>query len=134
MSLVLDAQPLLSLFLDEPGADAAQEALEAAGEDEDVLLNAVNLAEVGYILRRAAPEMAPGILGWVQDVGVGIVDAKDVWRDAAEVKADHPIPLADAFALATARSREAPLLAGDDPHFDVGAEVGVEVRRVTEAA
>lgn len=134
MSLVLDAQPLLRLFLDEPGADAVQEALEAAAGDEEVLVSAVNLAEVGYVVRRAAPDLAPGILGWVQDVGVEVVGAEDVWQDAARVKADHPIPLADAFALATARNRDATLLAGDDPHFDAGAEVGVEVRRVTDAA
>lgn len=38
--------------------------------------------------------------------------------------------LADAFALATAREKNAMLVAARDPHFDVARTLGVELLRV----
>ena len=46
------------------------------------------------------------------------------WRLAAEVKADGSISLADAYAVALARERDATLVAGADDDFD---ELRVEI-------
>ncbi len=46
----------------------------------------------------------------------------DLWREAGKLKALHNIPLADAFAAATANHLKATLVAGRDADFE-----GVEV-------
>jgi hypothetical protein len=64
----------------------------------------INVAEVFYITARAA----------------GSTVAQDVVRDlrAAAIKADHPMALADAFAVATAVAHDAVLLTGDPEIID----------------
>jgi predicted nucleic acid-binding protein len=46
-----------------------------------------------------------------------IID-NDLWREAGKQKALHNIPLADAFAAATANHLEATLVAGKNADFD----------------
>ncbi len=46
-----------------------------------------------------------------------IID-NDLWREAGKLKAIHNIPLADAFAAATANHLKATLVAGKDADFE----------------
>ena len=53
------------------------------------------------------------------------VDDGVLWKEAAKTKGEHPLSLADAFAVATARIKKAKLLVGRDSEFD-GIDVAVE--------
>jgi len=46
------------------------------------------------------------------------VEDDDLWRNAAKIKAQHPMSLADAFAVATAKAFKTKLVVGSDREFD----------------
>ena len=52
------------------------------------------------------------------------VEDDDLWRDAAKIKAKHPMSLADAFAVATAKAYKAKLVVGSDREFN-GANISL---------
>lgn len=134
MTLVFDAEPLLAFFGGEDGAAAVRDRLLAvAAGHEEAVSNAVNLAEVLYVLRRRDPGRADGLLDWLLQAGIGVAPCEDTWREAARIKALNAVPLGDAFALATAVHTRGTLVVGRDPHFDIAKKLGVDVVRVGRA-
>lgn len=53
------------------------------------------------------------------------VDDNGLWKEAAKTKGVHPLSLAGAFAVATAKVKGANLLVGRDSEFD-GIDVAIE--------
>jgi predicted nucleic acid-binding protein len=53
---------------------------------------------------------------------------------AACLKADHALGLGDAFLIATARAKEAAIVAGADEDLEVARGLGIEVQRVRTLA
>jgi predicted nucleic acid-binding protein len=45
------------------------------------------------------------------------VENDDLWRNAAKIKAQHPMSLADAFAVTTAQAYKTKLVVGSDREF-----------------
>ena len=131
MTLVFDAQALVAYFKNEPGASAVRDMLDAveAGR-EDAWCSTVNFAEVHYLVWRHRPDQAVSLMQWLMHLGIQVAETADVWMEAAEIKAEHPMPLADCFALATAKALDATLVAGSDVHFDAAPSLGVELRRI----
>ena len=131
MSVVLDTQALLILYMGEEGAE------HVAGLLKQVLdrkikgyMNVVNLAELYYILCRKSKKVADEKERNVRSFGVKIVPVKDdaVWKEAAMLKTNHSLSLADAFAAATAKNLQSKLVTGMDPDFDsIG---GIQIERV----
>lgn len=120
-SIVLDTQALLILYMDEQGSE------HVAGLLKQVLdrkikgyMNVVNLAELYYILGRKSKKVADEKERNVRSFGVKIVPVKDnvLWKEAAVLKANHPLSLANAFAAATAKTLRSKLVTGADPEFD----------------
>jgi len=113
---VLDSFALIAYFRDEAGADKVEALLhKAAKEREPLDMTEVNYAEVQYIIIRRN-----GLPGWeaVADSLVALpIKFHPVTREladlAARFKAAHPISLADAFAAALAKARDAELVTGD---------------------
>ena len=113
---VLDSFALIAYFRDEAGADKIEALLhKAANEREPLHMTEVNYAEVQYIIIRRN-----GLPGWeaVADRLVALpIKFHPVTRDladlAAQFKASHSISLADAFAAALARAKDAELVTGD---------------------
>lgn len=131
MTLVFDAQPLLAYFLGEPAGRSVREILRAVGAGGEVAwASVVNLAEVDYTLRRRTPRKVGALLEWLLATGVKPASADDTWKEAARIKAEHSIGIADAFALATALEKRATLVVGDDPDFDNADALGVDLKRV----
>lgn len=115
---MFDTQALLTLYLGETGSETVE------GYLQDILerrikgyLNLVNLTELYYILRRRSIETAEEKERNLRSFGVKIIPVTDrspIWKQAASIKADHSLSLADAFAAATAVRQKATLVTGSD--------------------
>ena len=116
--LVFDAEPLIDLLTGEreakrliPVLERIQRGTETGG------ISFVNLAEIYYVLRRRSLALAEQELAELKDWGLRFLSADPVWKQAADLKANHGLPLADAFAAATAIALGAKLVCGNDAHF-----------------
>ncbi|MBC8274644.1 MAG: type II toxin-antitoxin system VapC family toxin [Chloroflexi bacterium] len=128
MNIVFDTETLLAFYLGEPaGKNVERRLVETMKGEIKSYLNIVNLTELYYILYRKNPEIAEEKERNLRGYGVEIVPVKDneLWREAAKTKGKHALSLADAFAVATAKVKNATLLVGQDPEFD-GLDISIE--------
>ena len=128
--IVFDTQALLVFYLGEAGSDRVESRLErvSVGETKGYL-NIVNLTEFHYILSRVSKTTAEEKERNLRSFGVKIVPVTDnspLWREAAAIKADNALSLADAFAASTALLRKGILLTGSDVEFDRVKNLKVE--------
>jgi predicted nucleic acid-binding protein len=114
----LDAFAWLAWLQDEPGATAIQRRLDDAEQGRaDCVTSIINLGEAFYRLVRVnRREQAESL--WRMAVRRRLpVSVKDATqrrvRRAAELKSNHAIAYADAFAVATALEFQATLMTGD---------------------
>lgn len=131
MSIVLDTQAVLILYMDESGAERVADLLSQVLEGKvKGYMNVVNLAELYYILARKNTRVADEKERNLRGYGIKVVPVEDagLWKDAALLKASHKLSLADAFAAATAKSLKSTLVTGQDPDFD-GID-GIKVQRI----
>ncbi|MDE1853959.1 MAG: type II toxin-antitoxin system VapC family toxin [Thaumarchaeota archaeon] len=130
--IVFDTQALLVFYLGETGSDRVESYLEQiSGGAAKGYLNIVNLTEFHYVLRRISKTTAEEKERNLRSFGVKIVPVTDnspLWREAAAIKADNSLSLADAFAASTALLRKGTLLTGSDVEFD--RVKGLKVERV----
>ena len=116
---VLDSFALIAYFRDEPGAEAMEKLLVAAGKKDSPLhMTDVNYAEVKYSIVKkdgaeAWAEAAKILLGLPIDFHPTNRALADL---AADFKARFKMSLADAFAAALAKEKKAELVTGD-PEF-----------------
>ena len=116
---VLDSFALIAYFRDEPGAEAMESLLVTAGKKDSPLhMTDVNYAEVKYsiVKKDGAPaweEAAKMLLGLPIDFHSTNRALADT---ATDFKARFKISLADAFAAALAKVKNADLVTGD-PEF-----------------
>jgi ribonuclease VapC len=91
-------------------------------------MNVVNLAELYYVLSRKSKKVAEEKERNIRSFGVKIVPVKDnaLWKEAAMLKANHSLSLADAFAAATAKNLKSKLVTGTDPEFDRIGDIQIE--------
>lgn len=130
---VLDSWAVLALVLGETSAALVvrRHLRRAKTGNTRLLLNIVNLVEVYYRTWQLLGEArAEEIWSLVHDLPIDVVLVKEpLAREAARVKAQHPLSLADAFAVATARLHSAPILTGDPEILALPRSV-VSVRRL----
>ncbi len=130
MNYVFDTEVILKFYLEEEGARKVLELLERVQDKKAKgYINLINLTEFYYILYRKSPEIAKQKVENLLSFGLIPYEIKnnDLWREAGKLKALHNIPLADAFAAATANHLKATLVAGKDADFE---GVGVEMVRL----
>ncbi len=94
-------------------------------------MNVLNLTEVYYILCRLGTEVAEQKLKNLRLYGLKVVPIEDgdLWREAACIKSEHSLSLADAFAVATAKTLKSKLVVGSDQEFK---NLGVPLLRVRD--
>ena len=53
-------------------------------------------------------------------IGINVLSVEDdgLWRNAAKIKAQHSLSLADAFAVAAAEKQKSTLAVGSDKEFE----------------
>ncbi|HAA04624.1 MAG TPA: PIN domain nuclease [Syntrophobacteraceae bacterium] len=123
--IVLDSFALLSLFHKEPGWERVRETLQDLAQTGDqAALNIINWGEFYYIIRRrVGVHRAEEALALLEQLPITLVSVDDLLvREAAEIKADHPVSYADAFCIATALRRQAEILTSD-PEFQAVAHL-----------
>jgi predicted nucleic acid-binding protein len=123
---VLDSFALLAFIQREPGYARVRELLREAAEGmAELHISLINLVEVRYRIIRQGHDVQ-GRLGAVQSLPIKRVSA-DAYIDAvADLKAAHPVALADCFAAALARELDCPVLTGDPEFKKLEGEVKVE--------
>jgi predicted nucleic acid-binding protein len=131
VSIVLDTQAVLVLYMGEKGSEKVAGLLGQVVDDKiKGYINVVNLTELYYILARKSRKVADEKEANLRGFGVRIIPAGDdgLWKEAALLKASHSLSLADAFAAATAKVKKARLVTGSDPDFE-GIE-GIQLERI----
>ena len=110
----------------EPAFSAVDSVLDDTVHDERPVMSWVNVGEVFYITWRSeGPERADEItraLG--SSLRLDLATPERVLA-AARIKAEHPMALADAFAVATAKAFDAQLLTGDPEIIDAPLDLDV---------
>lgn len=125
---VLDASAVLALFFDEPGAERVEHLIHLAVEaDKPLLIAAVNWAEVLYKMQRKSG--AQGLNGArdferTMPLEVAPLD-RELAESAAQLKTAHDLGLADAFAVALAKSKKAELVTADTEFKGLEKEIKI---------
>src|SRR5271168_2951609 len=117
---VLDANALVALFEDRPGAAAKVERLlvQALSEEEPLLMSAVSWGEVFYVAwRRHGETSAREVESRLKEMPIAVIAAdRDRASRAAALKQKHRLSYADAFAAELALQSGAWLVTAD-PEF-----------------
>ena len=125
--LTFDSETVLAFFLGEVAGARVRDLFDEVRNGKAIgYINVVNLTEVYYILSRLSPAVAEEKQRILRAYGLKVVPVEDdgLWREAAKIKCDHSLSLADAFAVATAKKFMSRLVVGRDKEFDnVGADV-----------
>ena len=125
---VLDSYALLAFFRGEPTGAAVRDRLhKAATADRPLHMTEVNYAEVKYQLIKKdgadawaqAADVLKGLPIEFHPAGRALADA------AADYKAHHKMSLADAFAAALAKSKNAELVTGDSEFKPLEKEIKI---------
>ena len=125
---VLDSHALLAFFRGEPAGAAVRDRLhKAATADRPLHMTEVNYAEVKYQLIKQdgaeawkqAADVLKGLPIEFHPVGRALADA------AADYKARLKMSLADAFAAALAKSKNAELVTGDHEFKPLEKEIKI---------
>jgi len=112
---VLDANALLDLLVNGPGAERVERLVRDARPATPLLVSAVNWGEVFYISwQRHGEESARQTLADLLQLPIRIVpvDVPQVLK-AGELKAMHKIPYVDCLAAALAALNQATLVTSD---------------------
>lgn len=128
--LTFDSEAILAFYLGEKGGEAIKEILEKVQNgDAEGYINILNLTEIHYILCRAHPELAEEKEKRLRLYGLKVVPIEDdtLWREAAKIKCEHTLSLADAFAVATAKTLKSKLVVGSDEEYK---ELNVQLSRI----
>lgn len=125
MTYCFDANAMIALLTDEPGADVIASIL--IDPEAIIYAHAINLAEVFYWSIRNEGE-SKALLAYAGLQALGIQTRADMdeefWQDAAGVKAHHRISLADAFAIALTNRVDGELVTSDHHELDPVAAAG----------
>lgn len=125
---VLDASALLALFFDESGAEKMEHLFHAASEaDRPVFISAVNWAEVLYKVERKQGKAGLEMTRHFQHttpLDVVPVDG-ELAELAAQLKNQHRMGLADAFAAVLAKHKKAELVTADTEFKSVEKEIKI---------
>jgi predicted nucleic acid-binding protein len=126
---VLDANAILILLADRPGAKRVDKLLqEAARSGEQLLMSAVNWGEVVYSMRKVRGESeARRLVRGVEQLPLSVVSVdRDRATRAGELKAVHGLGYADSFAAGLAVELGATLLTADPEFKKMGRKLKVE--------
>ena len=126
MIYVMDANAMIAVLNNEPGADVVEKLLTPKGTI--AYAHAVNICEVFYGVLRATDE-ATAQKALTDIVSLGIQTRADMddpfWQDIGRIKANHRLSLADGFAVALARRVGCELVTSDHHELEALAQAGI---------
>jgi predicted nucleic acid-binding protein len=116
----LDSFAMLCWLNDEDGADIIEKLLEKSRKREITLfINWINIGEVYYIVQRKdSQKKAIETISLIKQLPIERVGYEEpLVLLAGDYKANYPISYAEAYCLATAKSKEAKIVTGD-PEYE----------------
>ena len=119
-TFVLDTSAILTVLNQEDGEEEVVSLLDAAKKQQAMIfLPFMALMELEYLLlRKISPEETDYLLTLVRAWPVQIPESSEEWRHkAAQVKAQTPLSVADAWIASLALLREAEMV-HKDPEYD----------------
>ena len=121
----LDARAVLAwLDGEEPAAEIVQGELDSGRP----AISWINLVEIEYRVRRQhGAQEAHAVLSRLRELVDEELPGIARMRAVAALKAEHPIALADCFAIATAAAKNAVLITGDPEIIDREDQIPCEV-------
>ncbi len=128
---VLDSYALLAFFRDETGADDIEKLLNEAAEDKhELYITAVNAGEVYYMsCRKDSVAKANQVWEAMKKFPLHFITADmELTLAAAQIKANHKLSYADAFAAALTIQKKGILVTGDDEFQNLVGEGGFKVK------
>ena len=129
-SLTFDSEAIIAFLLAETGGDKVRDLLKKVQKgDAEGYINIINLTEIYYLLLRINQKLAEEKQRNLRLYGLKIIPIEDngLWREAAKIKCIHTLPLADAFAFATAKKFKSKLVTGRDKDFN---NLDIELLRI----
>lgn len=130
--LTFDSEAILAFYLGEEGGEFVRDSLgKVQNGDAEGYMNILSLTEIYYILFRVDPELAEEKQRNLRLYGLKVIPVEDdsLWREAARIKGRHALSLADAFAVATAKSFESKLVVGSDKEF---REINIQLLKIRD--
>ena len=127
-SFVLDANALLDLLLDRPGAEQIEKLIRQARAGEiRILISLINWGEVYYVIwRNRGLAAAEEVLLQIADLPIHIVNTdSELTKLAASFRIRYHLPYADGFAAALAQEQEATLVTGDRDFVSLGKSIRI---------
>ena len=125
MKRCLDSWAVLA-WLD--GEEPAARMVERAIKRERPAMSWINLVEVHYrTIRDHGRQEADQVLAELRPLVTESLPGIAAMRSASALKAEHPIALADCFAVSLAAEEEAELLTGDPEIIDRAAQIPCKV-------
>ncbi len=124
--LVLDSFAVLAFIQDEAGSDRMEALLDEAVEGvAELHISLINLVEVRYRIIRQGLDVE-NRLNAVESLAIRKSSADGYVDEVVQLKARHPVSLADCFAAALAIDLQCPVLTGDPEFKKLESEVAVE--------
>jgi len=125
---VLDACSVIAYLTGEDGADVIEALInDAIDKAAELFMHKINLYEVFYDTWRSQDEAAAIIFyDTFTNLPVSIIDSisDELMAEAARLKTEYRVSVADSFALAAAKLNDAVLVTSDHREFDPVEEKG----------
>lgn len=133
--IVFDTEAYIAHYFEERGAETVDDWLTQVYDgDLAGVVSTATLVEVRYIICQREGETMDDADTYVEQlIWPNFSDHETTPRDIAELKYRYSIALGDAFALATAISTGARLIAGADDDWDEPIADGYDIERFRTA-
>ncbi|MEJ7823602.1 MAG: PIN domain-containing protein [Chitinophagaceae bacterium] len=129
--IVLDSYALITVFLDEPGADAVTKILlEGNAGNLELHITSYNMGEVYYMIWRKASKVQADVC-WNAMLDLHLIVTEpslDLTHAAATLKASYKLSYADAHAAALALHLKGTLLSNDKEFASLKNTKGFKLR------
>jgi predicted nucleic acid-binding protein len=119
---VLDACSLIAFYNDEEGADVVHSLLKRADTTElKLYLHKLNFLEIYYGYLKDGKDIAGLADNTTKTLPISIIDSIDdiLFYEAARIKANYRLSLADAIALSLAKKLNASVVTADHHEFNI---------------
>jgi len=123
---VLDPSAILAFLQEEPGWQRVKELLTSAANGHTELhISILNLAEVQYIILRRGKDTTQRLAA-LEALPFNVASADAYIPQVVELKAGHPVSLADCFAAALAQDLDCSLLTSDPEFHKIESLIKIE--------
>jgi ribonuclease VapC len=132
---VLDSYAILAYFRDENGANDVEDLLVGASEGKHLLMmTAINAGEVYYMsVRKDGKIIAEKVWEALSNFPITITPADlDFALQSAQIKAEHKLSYADAFAAALSIRANAELITVDKEFLNLSAIPGFKMKLIPQ--